>query len=342
MQKIKDFHSEISHRISKLDFGRLYPGFHSFRFALYDEKTVCLGETEIPWDSRFVGNTAIDYENEIIAIWSMKCPCADMDIFASLLVHEMLHAYQRESKNTVYPDDYVGIFYPRDLNNFTLRFRENQFLASLVDKFDAATWADFKAIRAYRLQNYPEAVDYEIKTESIEGSAQFVELGALKQLSPDSYRKRLNKIQSGLRSPAKIFDARLLSYDTGSIIRMLTTDNNQAQPDWEQEKPGANITPQEVPGLRDEFSKYFGAIDKKVQDLLAGGEKLDLSGKTLSFFDPYNARSSGNYLYHPNFIGVSTDGEKPDLLTGTFITKMAPQSRKTIEEAWQAALAKEH
>ncbi len=318
-----------------MNFKSLYPGFHPFRFALYDGKTVCFGESEIPWDSRFVANTAIEDNGEPIAIWNMKCACADMDIFASLLVHEMLHAYQRENKGTVYPDDLVGVFYPRDLDNFTLRFRENQLLAGLAEKFAPELWADFRAIRACRLHRHRKAVDYEIKTENIEGGAQFTELGALKQLSPDLYRKRLNRILSALRSTEKLFDARLLSYDTGSLIRMVIAGNDLEQPDWGQEKPGTSVTAREVPGLREEFSKYFGAIDKKVKELLSEGEKLDISGKTLTLFDPYNVRSSGNYIYHPDFIGVSTDGGKPDFFTGTYITKMAPQSR-TIEEAWQA------
>ena len=336
---MKKTYLEISRRIGTLDFGRLYPGFHPFRFALYNDKKVCFGETEIPWDSRFVANTAIDYNNEIIAIWDMKCACTDLDYFASLLVHEMLHAYQHES-GIVFPDDLVGIFYPRNLDNFTLRFRENQLLAGLAEKFDATAWKDFKAIRAYRRQKYQEAVDYEIKTESIEGSAQFVELSALKQLSPELYRKRLDRILLGLRSPKNIFDARLLSYDTGSLIRMVMADNSLDQPDWAQEKPCTGIPSQEASDIREEFDKYFSAIDKEVQELLSGAEKLDISGRTLTGFDPYNVRSSGNYLYHPNFIGVTNHGEKPEFFTGTFITKMVSRT-KTIEEAWRAVPTKQ-
>lgn len=337
---MKNIHKEISLRMEKLDFNSIYPGFHPFRFALYDDKTVCFGETEIPWDSRFVANTAIDFDNEIIAIWNMKCACADMDIFASLLAHEMLHAYQRESKVTDYPDNLFGAFYPRNLGNFSLRFQENQLLAGLAEKFDTTAWTEFKAMRACRLLHYPEAVNYEIRTENIEGSAQFVELGALKQLSPELYRRRLDRILAGLRSPAKVFDARLLSYDTGSLIRMVLTDNNLYTPDWDKEKPGAagDIAAQEVSGLREEFGKYFAAIDKKVEELLRGGEKLNLSGKKLASYDSYNVRSSGNYLYHPNFIGIAADGEKPEFLTGTFLTKMASRTT-TIEETWRAAPA---
>ena len=338
---MKKIHSEISRRIGKLNFGGLHPGFHPFRFALYDDKNVCFGETEIPWDNRFVANTAIDYNNEIIAIWNMKSQVGDMDILTSMLVHEMLHAYQRESKETGYPDELTGAFYPRDLDNFKTRFQENQFLAGLAEKFDAAGWTGLKAKRACRLQHYPEAVKYEIKVENIEGSAQFVELGALKQLSPDLYRKKLDRILASLRSPAKVFDARLLSYDTGSIISMVLADNNLAQPDWEQEKPAiaGDISIEEVPGLGEEFSKHFDAIDKKVGEILSNGEKLNISGKKLEFFDPYNTRSSGNYLYHPNFIGVGIDGQKPEFFTGTYLTKMVSHTR-TIEEVWRAARAK--
>lgn len=336
---MKNTHLEISQRIGKLDFSCLYPGFHPFRFALYDENTVCFGEKEIPWDTRFAGNTALDFEGETIAIWSMKCALKDMDIFASLLVHEMFHAYQRETKVTDYPDDLAGAFYPRDLDNFSLRFRENQLLAGSAEKFNSTAWTDFKTMRAYRLRHYPEAVNYEVKTEGIEGSAQNVELGALKQLSPDSYSRRLGGILTGLRSPTNVFNARLLSYNTGSIIRLVLADNNLSQPDWEQEKQASSgdITAQEVPGLREEFSKYFGEIDRKVEELLRRGEKLNISGKKLALFDPYNIRSSGNYLYHPNFIGVAADGEKPEFLAGTFLTKMLSHTT-TIEEIWRAPI----
>jgi len=335
---MKSIHHEISLRLKKLGFNSIYTGFHPFRFAIYDDKKVCFGESEMPWDSRFVGNTAIDYNGEIIAIWNMKCAVKDMDIFASMLVHEMLHAYQRESKVTDYPDDLAGAFYPRDLGNFNLRFRENQLLASLAEKFNAAAWADFKTMRAYRLQHYPEAVSYEIKTENIEGGAQFVELGALKQLSPDLYRRRLDRILAGLRSPAKSFDARLLSYDTGCLIRIISADNGPELPNWGMEMPAAQDDAEaaDVPGLGMEFDRYFGEIDRKVTDILASGVKLNISGKKLALFDPYNVRSSGDYLYHPYFVGIGSDKKNPELLTGTYVTQMKGRTR-IIEETWRAA-----
>jgi len=335
---MKSIHHEISLRLRTLDFNSIYPGFHQFPFATYNDKKVCFGESEIPWDNRFVGNTAIDYNGEIIAIWNMNCAIKDMDIFASLLAHEMLHAYQRESKVTDYPDDLAGAFYPRDLHNFSLRFQENQLLASLEEKFEATAWVDFKAMRAYRFQHYLESVNYEIKTENIEGSAQFVELGALKQLSSGLYRKRLDRILAGLRSPAKIFDARLLSYDTGCLIRIISKNNDFELPNWDREKAAApdDLEAAAVPGLDAEFDRYFGEIDKKLKDILARGEKLDISGENLLLWDPYNVRSSGDHLYHPHIVGVGTDKKNPELLMGTYVTKMKGRTR-AIEAIWRAA-----
>jgi len=79
---------------------------------------------------------------------------------------------------------------------------------------------------------------------------------------------------------------------------MVLSDNNLDHPDWGQEKPAVagDMTIEEVPDLREEFSKYFGAIDKKVEEILSCGEKLNISGKMLNLFDPYNIRSSGKQL----------------------------------------------
>lgn len=335
---MKSIHYEISLRLKKLDFNSIYPGFHPFRFAIYDDKKVCFGESEISWDSRFAGNTAIDYDGEILAIWNMKCAVSDMNILTSKLVHEMFHAYQQERKDTCYPDELDGAFYPRDFKNFKLRFLENQCLAGLAEKFYAAAWSDFETKRACRLRHNREAVDYEIKAEEIEGSARYAELGALKRLSPGLYQKELGAIVTALRSPEKIFDARLLSYDTGCLIRIILADNALGQPDWGREQAAAmdDTEAADVPGLDTEFERYFGEIDKKVKDILASGEKLDISGKELLLFDPYNVRSSGDYLYHPHIVGIGTDKKKPELLMGTYVTKMKGHTR-AIEDVWRAA-----
>ena len=162
---MKNIHLGINHRLAKVDFNRIYPGFHYFRFAIYNNTRVYFQDSEIPWDTRFTGNTAIKYNGAWIAIWNLNAPASNLDSLTSKIIHEMFHAYQNEMGDTRWPDEIVGAFYPRDLRNFELKYREDLLLASLADKFDKAAWQEFKTLRTSRIRLYPKAVDYEIKTE---------------------------------------------------------------------------------------------------------------------------------------------------------------------------------
>ena len=120
----------------------------------------------------------------------------------------------------------------------------------------------------------------------------------------------------------------MLSYDTGCLIWIISKNNGFELPNWDREKAAApdDLEAAAVPGLDAEFDRYFGEMDKKLKDILARGEKLDISGKNLLLWDPYNVRSSGNRLYHPNFI-MCGDSE-PQVIMGTFVTVMKEQTRE--------------
>ena len=86
---------EVAHRISALDFAQLWPGFHPYRFALYDEDTVFFNGTFFSRTADFVGNTAIVYQGEPIAIWNLE-EVPDINVLSAKIVHEMFHAFQQE------------------------------------------------------------------------------------------------------------------------------------------------------------------------------------------------------------------------------------------------------
>ena len=88
-----------------------------------------------------------------------------------------------------------------------------------------------------------------------------------------------------------------------------------------------------LPDLRVEYREYYEAIDKRMQDVFACAEKLDLGETTLLLFDPYNVRSSGDYLYHPHFLGYGTHELPANFLKGTYITRMKSHT-STIVEIW--------
>ena len=339
--KLKTAHLEISRRISGLDFNGIWPGFHIFPFALYDDKTVCFGDSEIPWDSGFIGNTSIKYNGAWTAIWKFTDPARDIDSLAACIVHEMFHAWQDETGGLPMADMMVGAFYPRDLRNFELRHAENLALAALHGNFETGRWGEFKALRSRRRAEYPEAVEFDVKTENQEGSATYAELRTLKYLNPGIYLRQLEKRLASLRSPEKVFDARLISYTSGAVLHHLRLEHSLAPADCAG-APGLSATAlPAIPALGVEHGNYFGAIDRLVVEKLAGAEKLKLQDAELTGFDPYNVRASGEYLYHPHFIAVSR-GEKPaEFMMGPHITKMRARTRQ-IAEVWRPAPEKIH
>ena len=61
----------IEEKINSIDFDLLYQGFKPYDFALYNENYVFLKDKIIPIDNRFIGNTAIFYEENYLAIWKV-------------------------------------------------------------------------------------------------------------------------------------------------------------------------------------------------------------------------------------------------------------------------------
>ncbi len=333
---LKAAHLELSRRIAGLDFNGIWPGFHTFPFALYDDNRVRFTDSEMPWDDRFIGNTSIKYNGGWAAIWKLTGPVRDLDNLAACIVHEMFHAWQDETGGLPMADMMVGAFYPRDLRNFELRYAENLALTALHEKFEAGRWSEFKALRSRRRTEYPEAVDYDVKTENQEGSATYAELRALKSLNPTIYLRHLEKRLAFLRSPENIFDARLISYSSGAILHHVRLENGLAPADGADDTTSADIPVPAIPALTDEHRNYFGAIDRLVTEKLAGAEKLDLQDAELTGFDPYNVRASGEYLYHPYFIAVSRGGKPTEFMMGPHLTRMQSRTSK-IAEAWRPA-----
>lgn len=334
---INEIHREVSRRLERLDLGAMLPGFHPFGFALYDEKQVCLGSGTFPRDERFFANTAIQYRGEWIAIWKLASPAPDLDVLTAKIAHEMCHAFQSETGDKSFPDEINGCFYPRDLANFSVKHEENLLLAGLAEDFTAEGWEKFVRLRAGRLKARPGPVDYELRTESIEGSATYVELEALKALSRGRYGEALERVLSGLKDPSGVFDVRRRSYDSGAVIRSVMAANRLAPVDWLEEslKTAGELLPAAAsPGFDGHFRKYFGAVDELVAGALAKAEKMDAGGGRLLGFDPYNVRASGACLYHPYFIMCGDEGKAPRSHMGAFVTKMKGQTRE-IEEVYR-------
>lgn len=206
--------------LDRLDFDSLFSGFRRYRFALYTDTAVCLDGEILPYDERFMGNTAVKYGEEYIAIWNVGAdPIDDPELLASSLVHEMFHCHQYTLGETRFPSDLTLLRYPEDPDNYARKYQENCCLADAYENDDAEALGRFAYIRDLRLSAYPEMVREELKAETLEGMAEFIGLKALFCINSEKFSRKMDSYLSILRAESKLqLDIRRISYYTGTVF----------------------------------------------------------------------------------------------------------------------------
>ena len=209
----------VAQQLDRLDFSALYPGYHRFPFALYNEERVCLEGQLFPWDDRFLGNTSIEYEGQRIAIWSVALDPLPPVSLAASMAHEMFHCFQFEQGEHRFPDDLRLLNAPTEQDFYQLKLAENCALAIACRTGDAAEFRRFAALRNERAAHFPQIAAEEWKAETIEGMAETVCLRALRVLDPAQYAEALACYLAKLENELPLlFDARRLCYYTGTVL----------------------------------------------------------------------------------------------------------------------------
>lgn len=72
-------YNRIKERIDAIDFSALWEGFHTYRFALYNETECFFDGRYIEKTDAFCVNTSIVYNGENIAIWMLTEEPTDID-----------------------------------------------------------------------------------------------------------------------------------------------------------------------------------------------------------------------------------------------------------------------
>lgn len=223
MNDLQKLYQEVSRRLDHLDFDRLWPGFHRFPFALYQENQMCLGGALLPRDGSLRGNTAIRCAGELTAIWDVGSGETDPDLLSADLVHEMFHAFQMEQGETRFPDDFAALDYPLDVVNFSRKLMENRLLCRALRAEGQVErrkiLGDFRALREARREMLGPVLDQELLPETVEGMAEYMGLRALSCLSEEQYQRRLENMLRLLEEPGPLLlDVRRMSYYTGAVL----------------------------------------------------------------------------------------------------------------------------
>lgn len=257
MTTLSDLHARVSARLSTVDFAAIHPGFHAYPFALYTEDSVCLNGRLRPCDAAFRGNTAIEYEDEHIAIWNIEAdPISDINLLAGQLVHEMFHCHQRALGKARWPSDLAMLAAPEDAAFYRMKHHEHRLLASAYEQADASAFREFAAVRQARENAFPCAVEQELYAETIEGAAEYAGLAALRMLDSGLFAQQVQMHLSHLRAQdGRLFDARRLCYSSGAV-QMVTLERLGQPPKndlcsplplWTQNAPAPSAAPCPIP-----------------------------------------------------------------------------------------------
>jgi len=321
-------------RIAHVAFDRLWPGFHPYPFALYDEQKVYLLDRVIPIDERFKGNTAISFEGRMLAIWNIAMsPVRDMDVFASKIIHEMFHAYQMEEKETRFPNELEALRLSYDAEHLTHRFAEDRELMAYVETKDLKALDRFIGLRKTRRTRYPEHLAYEEKVEVIEGMAHDVEMLSLKQLDSKLYDREMKETLARLNNKASLMRMRARCYDSGTLIMLAFEDRIRAShgPIGKEERTLFEMVDQGQPAIDHEASDKD--IAKIVVDTIREREKTidDLKNQTeheeegyfrIKGLDPMNSWIFKDMLYCKHFLIVEDEKSETRLITKPSLSAM--------------------
>ena len=294
MRKLYD---RVADRLTNLDFESIYPGFHRFRFALYNDATIWLEDKEIPQQG-FYGNTTRVFEGEQIAIWKVdqNPDSYDIDEFTAGIVHEMFHAFQMESDmEDELPSDLKLLQYPEDENNFLVKQAENELLASSVNATKSRKATIYHAIQAsreLRRSSIGDFVHQEELIEKWEGQAECSGTLALKQLAYEKYEKRLVDYAAILTNGDHLFDIRRNAYFSGTLMCILKSEiKNEA----------CEIAQQLIEDKK--------ARQKRFDDFFASDTVCVPAEGFICGYDPMNQIRMGDRLLATKLIMINVKGE---------------------------------
>ncbi|MDO4317992.1 MAG: hypothetical protein Q4C48_07240 [Lachnospiraceae bacterium] len=317
---LQEVAARVEEILSALDFNALFEGFHPYRFALYDSREICLDGRRMPYREEFRGNTSIEFEGEFIAIWDYGSdPLEDRELLAYLLVHEMFHCHQNAKHEARWPSDLALLKDPGDVENFTVKYNENLFLADCYERCDMEALKKFTALRDRRSAQYPAAAEQEQKAETIEGMAEYIGLKALRAIAPEKFASAVEQDLKLLRGEsALLFDARKLSYYTGALFFLcleqlgaeVRNDFSDGRTAYAQNRiAGAAPAPEprQFAFIEREYERQMREKEKRIAEHIARSSYTPCEA-WICGYDPMNMFRVEDRLYCSHFVCLNENG----------------------------------
>lgn len=336
---LKMMYDQVQQRVNQIDFKNLWQGFGKYEFALYDDNTVILKGESFPKTDEFIANTAIFYKGRYIAIWYLTMD-TDVDILTSKIVHEMFHAYQSQMNDCRFANEIEAICkYQYSPHYLQIKYNENIILADLVVEFSNEKLRDFLAYRKLRQIDFPYEYNYENSIEAIEGSAQYVEMQALKSLNKEKYVELLNRLLSNIRSLNNLIPIRIISYDIGALFLDVCIHNNlpldlsvgnTSEIFYSQlvsQTPYKKLDIVLEPFVMDFYNEDIKMLREKIKAIIINCSESIRGDFKLLGFNVYSARYIDGYIYTEYFLMY--EDNQPEILYGNYLFKF--ENNRIIE-----------
>lgn len=313
--------------IDSIDFNKLYKGFKPSKFALYNKKTVYLDNETIDYDERFIGNTAIEYNGETIAIWDLEYRVEDDQVFASKIIHEMFHVYQMNQHETRFPDVFSGINYNYDKSNMSWKYGETMYLVEAFKEQSLIAFQKFISSRRDRSLQYTHETEYEAKIETAEGMARYVELQALFLLNNETFNIEMKKLIHNISIISNYLPIRSTCYDIG-VLLLITAKRQNFEIHHEIGKEARTIfqilsdtfpenMTYEMRIINTEFiDVYYKQMEERIQKILTSHYKVIPCDK-ISGLDPMNTFKVKHYYIFKHFVRIKCGNQESNIFGET-------------------------
>lgn len=327
---MKELYLELEKIINKIDFDALWPGFKRIDFSIFNDTCVYLKNEIIQRDERFLANTVIDFSDKPLAIWHIeKQENINIIELAGNLVHEMFHAFQVSKDEKRYPDELKFLQDVTDISYYQMLKDEITNLISGLD--NKVVFEKYLGLKEYRYQKFPEVVKNELFAETIEGTAEFVGLKAMKQLSLKTYHAQLDGYISYLQKDKNLFNRRKLSYFIGALQFLCLETHKfkysykiteKTKSTFEQIKKSKLIEPKiEVEeNIEQLFNKHLENKKKKIEKFMNKKLSEIECYANLCGYDPMNMIEHKSYILCTNFAVLC--GVDKKLIEGPVLLKI--------------------
>ena len=333
-------HQQITIELSHLDFEKIWPGFKPLKFALFNQEKCYFDGKYIEKTAAFCANTSILYEGEYIATW-MVAEDLPISVLTSKLVHEMFHGFQNMQAWDCWPNEIEALFrYEYNAQNLAIKLRENELLISLLDHFDDELMQELLSLRKKRQEIFPYQFMYEVKTEEIEGTANYVEWQVLKQLDPNQANDLTKHMHMLMTNISHVFPIRISCYYSGAL--MINALVNKGIYDF-----NSSIRPVLISLLKcispfvgdfsetvlineanDAVNNFYNETKEIIKNAVAKNEVILTGPLKIGFVNIYNARFYNNYITTTYFLMYKENNEDK-MLPGNYVIKMSDE--RTIE-----------